>query len=96
MIDLRSDGTAILLPVKIVPGASRTRYLGEWDKRAKIAVAAPPERGKANQAVADFLADLLRIRRRDVLVVSGHTTPTKTVRIEGVTADVVRTVLKLK
>jgi uncharacterized protein (TIGR00251 family) len=94
MLDLVAEGNAILLPVKVVPGASRTRYLGEWDSRAKIAVTAPPEKGKANQAVTRLLADLLGVRRRDVSVATGHTSSVKTVRIEGVTIDTVSAALQ--
>ena len=83
-----------MLPVKVVPGASRTRCLGEWEGRARIAVAAAPEKGKANAALAAFLAKLLSIRRRDVVVVAGHTSPLKTIRIERVSADAVRAALQ--
>ena len=76
--------------VKIVPGASRTKYLGEWQGRARIAVAAPPEKGKANKAVVDFVSKLLDINRGQVEVVAGQTNPLKTIRIERVAADMVR------
>jgi uncharacterized protein (TIGR00251 family) len=90
MLDISESGGIVLLPVKIVPGASRTKFLGEWQGRARIAVAAAPEKGKANQAVAELICDLLRIHARQVAVVSGLTSPLKTIRIEGVTADAVQ------
>jgi uncharacterized protein (TIGR00251 family) len=68
--------------------------LGEWEGRARIAVAAAPEKGKANAALAAFLAKLLSVRRRDVVVVAGHTSPLKTIRIERVGADAVRAALQ--
>jgi len=86
MIDLRADGDAIILPAKIVPGASRTRYLGEWEGRARIAVAAAPEKGKANLAVTEFVAKQLNVKRSAVDIIAGHVSPSKTIRIEGVTA----------
>lgn len=94
MVRIRVENGAVFLPVKVVPGASRTRYLDEWDERAKFAVAAPPEKGKANQALVAFLADLLKVHRRSIAVVSGETSPQKTIRIEGVTADAVRAALQ--
>jgi len=90
VLQLTLEGSAVLLPVKVVPGASRTRFLGEWEGRARIAVAAAPEKGKANDALAVFLAKLLSVRKRDVIVVAGHTSTLKTIRIEGVDADTVR------
>jgi len=90
VIEITTDNEAVLLPVKIVPGASRTRYLGEWQGRARIAVAAPPEKGKANKAVIAFLATWLGVRRRDITVMSGQSSPKKTIRIEGIQPDAVR------
>ena len=87
------DGT-VRLPVKVVPGASRTRYLGEWDGRARIAVAAPPEKGKANQAVVKFLAELLGADKGDLEVVAGHANPLKTIRIERISMEAVRAALE--
>ena len=94
MLDVSSEKDAVLLAVKVVPGASRTRYQGAWEKRAKIAVAAPPEKGKANRAVVRFLADLIGVRKRDVTVVAGHSSPVKTIRIAGVDAHAVRAALE--
>ena len=93
MLELGGEENAVLLPVKVVPGASRTRYLGEYDQRARIAVAAPPEKGQANRAVIALLADLLGLRRRDVTIVAGETSAIKIIRIEGVSAETVRTAL---
>lgn len=87
-----AGGTVLL--VKVVPGASRTRYLGDWNGRAKVAVAAPPEKGKANEELVDYLAGILGIRRSRISVVAGHTRPQKSVRIEGIAEDTVFAALK--
>ncbi len=89
MLDLRTEENAVYLPVKVVPGASRTQYIGELDGRAKIAVAAPPEKGKANQAVEKLLAKMLGIRKQDVNVVVGMSSPIKLIRINRVDAATV-------
>ena len=94
MLKLTSEDNAVLLPIKVVPGASRTRLIGEWNGRAKVSVAAPPEKGRANKALVALFAGLLALRPRDVTVVAGHTSPVKTIRIEGVTADMVRAALQ--
>ena len=84
-LEERSDG--VRLPVKVVPGASRTRIQGEWNGRLKISLAAPPEQGKANRALEAFLAEWLGIRRNAVRVVSGTASPQKTVHIDGIATD---------
>ncbi|RJP33179.1 MAG: DUF167 domain-containing protein [Phycisphaerales bacterium] len=93
MILVTEQNGVVRLDVKVVPGASRDRLMGEWNGRARIAVTAPPEQGRANAAVERLLARALGVRRRDVKVVQGLTTPLKTVEISGVPADQVREAL---
>ncbi|MBP7935485.1 MAG: DUF167 domain-containing protein [Phycisphaerae bacterium] len=91
VIELRQQGGDVLLPVKVVPKASRDRIVGELDGALKIAVSAPPEKGAANKAVCTLVARTLGIRAQQVNVDSGHGSPRKSLRITGVTAaDVAR------
>jgi len=80
--------------LKVVPGSSRERIVGEYDRRLKIAVTLPPEGGKANQAVVRLLADRLGKPRRDIEIVAGHGSPRKRVRIVATTVDEMRSRLK--
>ena len=81
MIRLVAKENAVLVSVRVVPGASRSRYLGPHDGAARFAVAAPPEKGKANEAVIALLAELLHVKKRDVTVHSGHAARLKTIKI---------------
>lgn len=92
MLEVTAEQDGVLLGVKVVPGASRTRYLGPWRNLARIAVAAPPEKGKANQALVRYLADLLGLPKRSISVIRGHSSPVKKIRIEQVEAATVRAV----
>ena len=56
----------------------------------KVCVTAPPERGKANAAVEEVLADALGLPTRRVRVVVGHTSPHKIVEIDGLEEAEVR------
>ncbi|MBI4719307.1 MAG: DUF167 domain-containing protein [Planctomycetes bacterium] len=94
MLDLRADDGGVIIAVKVVPGASATRLAGRWENRAKITVAAPAEKGKANEALAAFLAKLLGVRKRDVEVIAGHTTPLKSVRVTGISVEAARQTLE--
>lgn len=49
----------------------------------KLQVQAPPEKGRANQAVCALLAKQLGCTARDVRVVAGAAARDKTVAIEG-------------
>lgn len=82
-----SDGST-KLNVKVVPSAVRDRIVGVLGDALKIQVAAPPEKGRANDAVESLLAKTLGIKRRDVQVIGGHTSPRKTILVRGITAEV--------
>lgn len=80
---LSSTPDGVSVRVKVVPGASRSRIAGMLGERLKVMVAAPPEGGKANQAVCDLLAAVLGLRGRDAIVEAGHTQPRKRVLLLG-------------
>lgn len=92
---LSQDGEDALLLVKVVPGASRTRVLGRYGDRIRIAVSAAAERGKANAELARFLAEAVGIRSRDVIVESGETSALKRIRLVGAAVEKVRSALGL-
>ena len=63
---VRDDADGAVIAVKAVPGASRDRIVGVLGDALKIAVAAAPEKGKANQAIAATLAKALGVDKRAV------------------------------
>ena len=71
------------IAVKVVPGSSRTQLAGRLGDRLKVKVAAAPEKGKANQAVCELIAETLGLPHRNVTVRAGHTNPEKTLQIIG-------------
>jgi uncharacterized protein len=73
----------IELSIKVVPGASRSEVAGVLGDRLKVRVAAPAEGGKANRAVVEVLREWLGVR--GVEIVSGSSSPEKTVRVAGLT-----------
>ena len=87
MIQLTQQGGDVLLPVKVVPKASRDRIIGELAGRLKVGVSAAPEKGAANQAVCKLIAKNLGVRVQQVQVESGHTSRQKTLRISNVTIE---------
>jgi uncharacterized protein (TIGR00251 family) len=77
----------MLLNVKVVPGASRDRVVGRYGDGIKVQVAAPPEQGKANAAVARLLADFFAVHPSQVGLIRGAANPRKQFRISGVHPD---------
>jgi uncharacterized protein len=74
------------LELRVVPGARRPGVVGRHGAAWKIKVTAPPEDGRANQAVLGLLADTLRLPRRAISIVSGHASRDKVVACDGLTA----------
>ncbi|MDB5975914.1 MAG: hypothetical protein JWR07_2674 [Nevskia sp.] len=72
-----------LLDLKVSPKASRNAIAGFMGETLKVSVTAAPERGKANAAVEELLADVLGLPLSAVSVVAGHTAKTKRVEIAG-------------
>jgi len=79
---LESDGK-LTLSVKVTPKSSRTRIVGRMDDGSlKIAVAAVPDKGKANTELCDFLARQLGVPKSGVRIQSGHTATRKRIVVE--------------
>ncbi|HEY2584399.1 MAG TPA: DUF167 domain-containing protein [Tepidisphaeraceae bacterium] len=72
------------LAIKVVPAARRDRVAGRYGDAIKVQVSAPPEGGKANQAVVALIAQALGVKGNQVTIVRGHTQPRKVVRVEGI------------
>jgi len=53
----------------------------------KVRVAAAPERGKANDAVLELLAETLAVPRASVTLVSGGSSRNKIVELTGISPD---------
>jgi uncharacterized protein len=77
---------SLLLPVKVVPGASRDRVAGRYADGVKVQTSAPPEAGKANAAVTKILAQFLGVKPAQVWLASAPANPRKQFRISGLSA----------
>jgi uncharacterized protein len=70
--------------VKVIPRSAKSELAGEMaDGTLKVRIAAPPEKGKANDALCTFLAEHYSVPRSAVTIVSGHSAALKLVRIDG-------------
>ena len=72
------------LTVKVHPRARRSALAGRIGDAWKLALAAPPVDGKANDECVRFLAELASVPRSRVRIVMGLTSRLKVVEIEGV------------
>jgi uncharacterized protein (TIGR00251 family) len=80
-----------MVSVQVSPGARRSELVGRHGEGWKARVAAPPERGRANAALVELLAEALGVPRERVTVVAGHSSRRKVVEVEGLEApEIVR------
>ena len=82
-----ADG-AVLLHIYVQPKASKSKIVGIHDGCLKLAVAAPPVDGRANEELARSLARLLGLPGRAVSIHSGDKSRKKKVRVEAAYDDV--------
>ena len=76
--------TSTRVRLRVYPGARRNELVGRHGGGWKIRVAAPPEGGRANDAVLDLLARKLSLPRRSLSIVSGQAAREKIVQMEGI------------
>jgi uncharacterized protein len=77
------EAVSTRLRLRVSPGASRSGVVGRHGEAWKLRVAAPPEDGRANDAVTTLLASVLDLPKNSVLLVSGHGSRDKTVELDG-------------
>ena len=86
-VQLQETTAGIVLPVKAQPGARRNGVVGEHAGSLKVAVTQAPEKGQANEAIIEVLADLLELKRNQLRLVSGATSSQKRFLVTGVSLD---------
>lgn len=70
------------ITVRVIPKSSKTELVGKLaDGSLKVRLAAPPEKGKANEELRQFLAGHFGVAPSRVQIVSGATARVKRVRI---------------
>lgn len=83
-MSIREIEGGVRIDILVVPKASRARFGPLHGDRIKVSVTSPPVDGAANQAVVVLLAKVLGRTKRDVQVLSGHSSRRKTVQVMGI------------
>jgi uncharacterized protein (TIGR00251 family) len=79
----------VVFLAKVVPASSKTAISGLLNGMVKIKVSAPPEKGKANKCLIDFLAKQLGVKTSDVSITTGQNNPIKKIKVSGLSAETV-------
>jgi uncharacterized protein (TIGR00251 family) len=87
MLELKETNDGVLLPVQAQPKARRAGVVGLHGGRLKVAVTEAPEKGKANEAIAEVLAEALSLRPAQVQLARGATSTKKVFLISGIALE---------
>jgi uncharacterized protein len=83
MIAIIPHSEGCLLSVRAQPGARRNGVIGEQAGALKVAVTAPPDDGRANQALTELLREWLGLKRSQVELAAGATHRNKQFLVRG-------------
>jgi uncharacterized protein (TIGR00251 family) len=67
----------VVLQVKVTPHARQNRVIGVYGDFLKVAIAAVPEGGRANEALIQFLAFVLEVSSGAMVIAKGAHQPLK-------------------
>ena len=84
---LQEHPEGVLLPIRAKPRAKRAGLLGTREGALLVGVTAPPEKGKANRAILEALAQALKVPKSSLEIVRGETHREKVVLLRGLSAD---------
>ena len=84
---IRQTDEGVVFQLKVIPNSSRTEIVGPLNGMLKVKVTAPPEKGKANQALVKFLAKTLEVKRNAVSIIAGQTRAVKQVQVLSVSIE---------
>ncbi len=93
MLEVQEREGAVIFLLRVQPRASKDEIAGELGGALKVRLRAPAVEDRANEALVEFLADLLKRPKSAVRILSGERSRTKRVEIHGVTQQQVLALL---
>ncbi len=85
MIEHTEKDGALTFKVQVVPRASRSEIVGEYNGALRVRVAVAPVNGAANQELERLLARAFGVSAKAVAIIAGHSSRLKRVSIKGAT-----------
>ena len=82
-----------VIQVKVLPRASRNKFVCTENGIFKVKLTAPPVEGKANAALRQLLSKRLGVPKANIEIISGERARVKSVRIYGMSDEDVNKLL---
>jgi len=93
MVEKQERDGAVIFAVRVQTRASKDEIAGEMGGALKVRLRAPAVEDRANEALVEFLAELLKTSRSAVSILSGERSRVKRIEIRGVTRQQVLNLL---
>ncbi len=85
MLETQEKDGSVIFSVRVQPRASKDEIAGEMGGALRVRLRAPAVEDRANEALVEYLAQLLKRPRSAVRILSGERSRTKRIEISGVT-----------
>jgi uncharacterized protein (TIGR00251 family) len=85
MLDFQERDEGVIVLVRVQPRASKDEIAGVMDGALKVRLRAPAVEDRANVALCEYLAGLLKTPKSAVRILSGSRGRIKRIEIRGVT-----------
>jgi uncharacterized protein (TIGR00251 family) len=82
-LDIRAGNGFCLIRIRVTPKASRNEVMGVADGCLRLKINAPPVDGAANEKAREFLAEILGLPKRDLVLERGQTAREKVFKVMG-------------
>jgi uncharacterized protein (TIGR00251 family) len=94
MLEIQEREGAVIFSVRVQPRASKDDISGEMAGALTVRLQAPAVEDRANEALVEFLAGLLKMPKSAVRILSGDRSRTKRLEIRGVSGQQVQALLR--
>ena len=94
MLEVLEREGVVLFSLRVQPRASKDEICGEIGGALKVRLRAPAVEDRANEALVEFLAGLLKTSKSAVRILSGERSRTKRIEISGVTRQQILALLE--
>jgi hypothetical protein len=96
MLSVEAKDGGVAFSVRVQPRASKDEIAGVMEGALKIRLRAPAVENRANEALCEFLADLLKRPKSAVRILGGEHSRTKRVTIAGVTRQQIEALFQIE
>jgi uncharacterized protein len=86
-LNTNKDNLVVRLMVKVTPNAGCSEITGFKEDVLQLRIAAPPDKGKANKELVDFLSEQMGVKKSSIAIVRGLTSRNKILSITGISRE---------